>query len=149
MRYSLRPVTDNDYGFLFELHVATMKPYVEQIWGWDDAPQAAMFRNSFVPSKRQVIVIDGQDVGVLHADRRPDEVFLANIEIAPAFQGRGLGGRIITDILVDAHANGLPVSLRLLHVNPARHLYERLGFIEFDRTETHAQMRAALAGEPG
>lgn len=143
MDYSLRPAADGDYAFLSDLHIATMKPYVEQVWGWDDAVQAAMFRDSFIPSRLHVIVVEGQDAGVLQTQRRPDEVFLANIEIAPALQGRGLGGRVITDILTGAHANALPVTLRVLHVNPARRLYERLGFVEFDRTETHSLMRAA------
>jgi GNAT superfamily N-acetyltransferase len=141
MTYSLRLATDSDYTFLYELHIATVRPYVEQTWGWDDTLQATMFGDGFALSKLQVIVVDGQDAGVLQTEQRPDEVFLANIEIAPAFQGHGLGGRIISDIITDAHVGGLPVTLRVLHVNPARRLYERLGFVEFDRTETHALMR--------
>ena len=37
--YTLRPATAEDYAFLYDLHVATMKEYVAQTWGWDDAVQ--------------------------------------------------------------------------------------------------------------
>jgi ribosomal protein S18 acetylase RimI-like enzyme len=142
MRYALRLATEADYDFLYALHEATMRPTVSQIWGWDDARQSALFRERFDPATRQVIVIDGRDVGVLEVEERPVEVFLANIEIAPEQQNRGLGAAIITDILHDAHARRLPVTLQVNRVNPARWLYERLGFVETGRTETHYLMRA-------
>lgn len=148
MHYTLRPAMDADYEFLYALHEATMKPAVSQIWGWDDARQSALFRERFDPATRQVIVIDGRDVGVLEVEERPVEVFLANIEIAPEQQNRGLGAAIITDILHDAHARRLPVTLQVNRVNHARRLYERLGFVETGRTETHYLMRADAPG-PG
>jgi ribosomal protein S18 acetylase RimI-like enzyme len=142
MRYTLRPAGDADYDFLYALHEATMRPTVSQIWGWDDARQGVMFRERFDPAARRIIVLDGEAVGVLVVEERPGEVFLANIEIAPEQQGRGLGAAIITEILRDAHARGLPVTLQVNRVNHARRLYERLGFVEIGRTETHFQMRA-------
>lgn len=142
MRYTLHPATDSDYDFLFALHTATMRPTVAQIWGWDEARQAALFRERFSPAVRQIIVFEGRDVGVLEVEERPGEVFLANIEIAPEQQGRGLGAAIIADLLRDAAARGLPVTLQVNRVNPARRLYERLGFVETGRTETHYLMRA-------
>jgi ribosomal protein S18 acetylase RimI-like enzyme len=142
MRYTLRPAAQADYDFLYALHEATMRPTVTQIWGWDDARQSAIFRERFDPAARRIIVIDGRDAGVLEVEERPDEVFLANIEIAPEQQGRGLGAAIITDILFDAHARGLPVTLQVNRVNPARRLYGRLGFVETGQTETHYLMRA-------
>lgn len=142
MTYILRPATAEDRDFLYRLHVATMKPTVSQIWGWDDAVQAAYFRDRFDPSVRQVIVMDGRDVGVVEVERRPAEVFLSNIEIAPEYQGRGLGAAIIKDLLAEAHGRGLPVTLQVNRVNRARRLYERLGFVETGRSETHYRMRA-------
>src|SRR5215469_15175906 len=45
--YLLRPATLADYAYLYDLHVATMKPYVTQVWGWDDQSQAERFRQHF------------------------------------------------------------------------------------------------------
>jgi hypothetical protein len=44
MRYELRPATAADYAFVYDLHVASMKPYVTQVWGWDEQTQAERFR---------------------------------------------------------------------------------------------------------
>ena len=41
-----RPATENDTDFLYALHVATMKDYVDKTWGWDDAFQETVFRKN-------------------------------------------------------------------------------------------------------
>jgi putative hydrolase of the HAD superfamily len=140
--YELRAATDADYRFLYDLHVATLRAYVEQTWGWDEAYQKAYFQEHFEPARRRVIVVDGQDVGVLQVKRTEAEVVLQNIRIAPAWQRRGLGTAIIQDILAQAQRDGLPVALRVLKVNPAKRLYERLGFVVIGETPTHYKMRA-------
>jgi GNAT superfamily N-acetyltransferase len=119
-----------------------MKDYVAATWGWDDQFQARMFHQNFDPTTEQVVVAAGQDVGVLSVERRDTEIFLSHIEILPEFQGRGLGAAIINDILAEARGKGLPVSLRVLKVNPARRLYERLGFAVTGETPTHSMMKA-------
>ncbi len=48
---------------------------------------------------------------------------------------------------MDAEARHLPVALQVNRVNRARRLYERLGFREVGRTETHVAMRRDSAGE--
>jgi ribosomal protein S18 acetylase RimI-like enzyme len=93
--YSLRPATWADESFLYDLHRATMRAYVARTWGaWDESVQAAMFRAKFQPAMRQIVVVDGQAVGVVRVRRRPDALFLASIEVAPEQQGKGLGTAI-------------------------------------------------------
>lgn len=140
LAYSLRPATAADFSFLYDLHVASMKEYVTQTWGWDDAVQQELFAASFHPECRQIVVADGRDVGVLASERRPDDWFLASIAIAPSEQGRGVGAALIRDLLATAARDGLPVRLQVLKVNPARRLYERLGFVVTGETPTHYLM---------
>ena len=141
--YTLRPATDNDYAFLEALHTATMRDVVTQVWGWDAAIQGALFRRNFEPSRSQIVVVDEVDAGVFAVEKRDDTWFLANIEIAPAHQSRGLGAQLVAAVLAEAHAAGLPLTLKVLKVNRARVLYERLGFVTTGSTETHFLMRAA------
>ena len=140
--YSLRPATADDFPFLYDLHVATMRDYVTQTWGWDDAAQREMFAASFQPANSQIITINGLDIGVLAVEHRPDDWFLANFEIAPVAQGQGLGATIIRDLLATAARDGLPARFQVLKVNPARRLYERLGFAITGETPTHYLMSA-------
>ena len=127
--YTLRPATEADYDFLYALHCAAIREYVEPIWGWHEEWQAEYFRRKFNPNGRRVIEVEGHDAGVLVIEERPDELYLALIELLPGYQGRGIGTMIVTSLLDQAQNRGMPVTLDVLETNqPARRLYERLGF---------------------
>jgi len=66
-----------------------------------------------------------------------------NIQIMPAYQRQGVGTTVIRDILAKASRKGLPTTLWVMKVNPARELYERLGFEVAEETPTHYRMEAA------
>lgn len=143
--YQLRPASDDDYDFLFDLHVSTIRSSVEPIWGWDLEVQRRLFRDKWRRSaSRQVVVAEGRDVGVLEVREDEDQVFLGLIEVAPTYQCRGLGTAIITDVVASAHANGKPVVLHVLKSNPAAlRLYKRLAFqVLEDRDERWVMQRA-------
>ena len=82
--YELRPATRNDYQFLYQLLVSTMKQYVDQTWGWEEAHQQARFQARFRPADHQIIVVDGCEVGVISVHRSRTCLFLSEIQIAPA-----------------------------------------------------------------
>jgi len=140
MMYELRPATDDDLQFLYELHVATMKEYVDRTWGWDDADQWRRFQVRFNPAGQQVIVAHGRDVGKLVYEQQPTELFLAELEILPEFQGQGIGTEIVEDLIERAVRQRQPLRLRVLKVNRACQLYSRLGFSVADETDTHYRM---------
>ncbi|MFL7838111.1 MAG: GNAT family N-acetyltransferase [Candidatus Promineifilaceae bacterium] len=129
LRYSLRQATMDDYEFLYNLHVLALRPYVEQLWGWEEVWQQEYFERKFEPQKRKVIQIEGQDAGVLVVQQSNGQTHIDLIELMPQFQGQGVGTIIITDICSQAHERGEVVTLHVLKSNiPARRLYERLGF---------------------
>src|SRR5437879_9095405 len=134
---ALRGATNSDHDFLYNLHIRTMKTYVEQTWGWDEAKAVKMFSERVAQGHYEVIVLNGVDIGAVNCHRREDTLYVSNIEILPEYQGRGLGTKILQRILAAAQRDGLTVTLRILKVNPARSLYERLGFIVTREDETH------------
>jgi len=141
--YSLRAATDQDAAFIYGLRVAGLRDYVAQIWGWDEAFQAARFQERFDPACYQVVVVAGLDIGAVAVEWRDEVVFLADIEILSEWRGQGLGAAIVSTLLAEAGHRGLPVALQVLKVNPARRLYERLGFRVVEETPTHELMRTA------
>ncbi len=147
--YALRPATDADYDFLYQLHAATIRPAVEATWGWDDAFQQELFRSRWNPAKTQVVMVDGKMVGTLRLVENQDEIFLALIEIHPDHQNHGLGTTIIQDILTEAHQRSLPVLLHVLKANEAaRRLYERLGFAIIEEREERYIMKSSTPQSP-
>ena len=148
MHYTLREATEADRGFLWHLHKVTMKEYVSETWGWDEAFQRSYFEENFDPATRRIIVVDGEEAGVLSTERRAGALFLAVVEILPSHQGCGLGTRVIRDVLLCACRGGLHVTLKVLKANRrARRLYERLGFSVTGETET-SYLMASEAGYP-
>jgi ribosomal protein S18 acetylase RimI-like enzyme len=141
MRYQLRPATDKDYDFFYRLQVAAMKEYVAQTYGWDDAVQERYLSRKFAEREHQIIVVNGQDVGVLEINQTEDEIALMNIQIMPEYQRQGLGTAVLQDVLADANRQGLPITLWVMKVNPARELYKRLGFGVVEETATHYGMK--------
>jgi ribosomal protein S18 acetylase RimI-like enzyme len=138
----LRAARQEDAGFLYGLLKATMQAYVAQIWGWDEQWQRAYFQERFDPSQERIVVLEGEDIGVLSMEEKEDEVFLAKIYLLPEYQGQGIGTHLVQSVRDQAFGRGLPVTLQVLKVNPARRLYERLGFVEVGETETHTLMKA-------
>ncbi len=118
-----------------------MGDYVQQTWGWDDGWQRRHFDENFDPMHLQIVEYEGRAIGCISVRYPEGEILLAVIEIAPAFQRRGIGRFVIGNVLEDADRLQLPVKLSVLKVNPAHRLYERLGFRYAGETPTHYAMR--------
>jgi ribosomal protein S18 acetylase RimI-like enzyme len=144
-----RPALRTDVCFAFDALRAAMRTYVEATWGaWDDAHQHALFAPSFDLRTHRILVVAAVDAGVLAVDAHPLGVTLLRLYLLPAFQRRGVGGTVVGALVEAAHAGGLPVDLTVLRANdPARRLYERLGFRTVGETPTHLHMEAAPASE--
>jgi ribosomal protein S18 acetylase RimI-like enzyme len=135
-----RTATSDDKDFLWELKVASMRQYVEAVYGWDDSSQYGFFELGFCPQAIQIIEYDRQDIGMYELRERDSDWFLARIEILPAFQGKGIGGTVIQQMVARVSKTGKPLRLQVFKVNPARKLYERIGFLRTGETKTHFLM---------
>ncbi len=137
MEYTLRQATPSDMEYLFNLHRATMREYVDATWGWNDQWQRDYFERKFNPDESFIIQLHGQYAGVLVTEDRPDELYLSLIEVAPSYQRQGLGTAIINDLQTRAALAKKPMSLHVLKTNtPAHRFYEELGFVD-DSEEEH------------
>lgn len=140
--YALRPATTADARALWTIKKSCLRRYVEETWGvWDERLQHEHFSATFDPHETRVIATAAGCIGYLAVRAEPRELNLLNIMIAPAHQHRGLGTAILRELLADAQSRRVPVRLQVLRVNPARALYERLGFAVYEETPTHFRMR--------
>jgi ribosomal protein S18 acetylase RimI-like enzyme len=146
-RVTLRPAEEADLGFLWDLQESTMRPYIEATWGWDEAWQRQHFRRFKDPARIQIVELEGRAIGSIGLERYSDHIYVGAFQIEPAHQNRGIGTQLLRDVLADAKRADLPVKLQVLKMNPAKRLYERLGFSVSDETDTHFEMRHDRIGQ--
>ena len=137
----LRPATEDDRRFLRQLHHRCFRRWVEEVWGWDDAEQDRRFDAAWTTAGHFVVELNGTPIGALRTSQRHDHLFIDDIEIDPDHQGRGIGTRLLQRVLADAESSGTSVRLQVLRNNPAKRLYERLGFRVDGSNDTHYLMQ--------
>ncbi len=142
--FYLSPVTKEDLPWLFDLHKAALKEYVEQIWAWDEAWQQDYFYKKFNQNS-QLIMLDGKRVGRVTVEEKSDHIFLAYIALLPAYQNKGIGTEVISSVMKEASDKGKPLTLTVLCSNPAKALYERLGFVIVESDEVRHRLTYWLA----
>jgi predicted GNAT family acetyltransferase len=64
----------------------------------------------------------------LYLHRREGGLRIMDIALLPGFRGRGVGGTILRALQAEAVVDGGGLSIHVEAFNPARRLYERLGF---------------------
>src|SRR4051812_45028144 len=99
MKLSFRQATDDDLEYLYRVKDATLRPYVEQTHGpWDEPQQRRLFEERLRPWATRIVLVDGRQAGmieVLPDDASNPNVHLANIWLAPEYQGQGIGTRLV------------------------------------------------------
>jgi len=123
-----RPAQENDYEFCRILHHQGMKPYVEPLWGWNDDFQNPRYAKLWQPIRIKIIQYDGKDVGYFETSAVDSAVKLVNIFVIEELRGQGIGGQVVLDFINQYKAVTPKLILNVLWNNPAKHLYERLGF---------------------
>jgi ribosomal protein S18 acetylase RimI-like enzyme len=134
----LRPAAPGDRAFLVDLYAAVREPELAHV-PWDDATrrtfvehqfraQDAHYRQHYPGARLDVIEVDGEPAGRLYVHRGPRDIRIMDIALAPEFRGRAIGSGLLRRLISEAGATGRTLSIHVEVNNPARRLYERLGF---------------------
>jgi ribosomal protein S18 acetylase RimI-like enzyme len=121
----VRRALSGDRDFLFAVRRATLRTYVDQTSGWDDAEQRAIADKEFADLPYAVVEESGRPVGYVCVRHESEYDFVEEIALLPEAQGRGIGTQLLREILAAARR---PVRLSVFVSNPAQTLYARLGF---------------------
>ena len=136
---TLRPMRDEDMEFLFRLYASTREEELAVV-AWTPEQKEAFLRHQFqaqhahyqqhyaATSTFNVVERGGRPIGRLYVARWAREIRIVDIAILPQHQGRGTGEALLRALLDEGDAAGKPVSIHVEANNPARRLYERLGF---------------------
>ena len=148
---SLRAATIDDLPSARDIYLGTMRYITDRLSDWDEARHMAQFAERFILDEVRIIVSDNEDVGWLQVGESDDEIFLKQISLQPRSQRRGIGSRLIADLLERARRTGKPVRLGVVKINPAVELYRRHGFVitSEDEFKLYMEKPPAPAKPPG
>jgi ribosomal protein S18 acetylase RimI-like enzyme len=146
-----RAATPDDVPFFLYLYATTRIDEMNLV-PWTDEQKAAFLQQQFFAQKAHydeyyvdcqflVIEMDGERIGRLYIDRDEQEIAIIDIALLPQFRGRGIGRMLMQEILDEARDTGKAVRIYVEHFNPARHLYDRLGFEHVDTNGVYHLMR--------
>ncbi len=135
---TLRPIAEADLGFLRRLYGTTRADEMSLLDWTDDQKdefvrfqfeaQHAYYTEQFPEASFDLVLEDGEPIGRLYVDRRPEEIRLIDIALLPEKRRGGIGGSLMRSVLDEAAAASLPVQIHVERNNPAMGLYRRLGF---------------------
>ena len=156
--YTLRPATPTDEPFLremlyqslyvedgaapFPLEVVHQAELARYFKGWGrrgDLGFIAVDAGSNLPiGAAWSRLPDGADKGFAYVDDETPELAVA---VLPERRGQGIGTDLLKRLLAEAERSFPAISLSVSPNNPARRLYERLGFETLDVRGGHPLMR--------
>jgi len=94
----------------------------------DTERQSAGFTQQWRVAEVRIISVADEDVGWLQAAPAPDAIFLGQLYLARRLQRQGIGSRVMQNLIEEATLARKAITLAMVKINPARGLYERLGF---------------------
>jgi predicted acetyltransferase/GNAT superfamily N-acetyltransferase len=145
---ALRSARRDDFAFCQRVTHETMRSIIERLFGWDEKGQAEKFASQWRLDETRIITYAGDDVGWLQTRQVEDAIFLASLYLDAPFHGRGIGTQVMQIIISEARRHGKAVTLDVVKINPARRLYERLGFRTTGEDEYKFYMRREADAMP-
>lgn len=127
MHLEFRTARENDIDFLLELRLQTMDEHLRAM-GIRFSRAEHRERVLFEFEHARVVMVDRIDVGMVKYLARDGALYLQQLQVLPAFQGKGVGAAVLERLLREADERAMPMALSVLKKNPALKLYERFGF---------------------
>ncbi len=122
-----RPALESDLNFLLDLRTKTMNPHLIAS-SLSTAVDSHMLRIKYKFEHASIIEYNRTSIGLLKIERKQDGIELIQIQIDPLYQGKGIGKKILEQIINEANSDKKSITLQVLKVNKAQRLYVKLGF---------------------
>ncbi|CAG9001440.1 MAG: hypothetical protein CENE_03460 [Candidatus Celerinatantimonas neptuna] len=127
LNFQLRKACSHDIPFLLDLRQVTMEHYLREVgMPTDRASYLERIRYHF--DCAEIVWIEGCPTGLFKACFQSElqRWYVVQLQIHPDFQNQKIGSRLLGQLI--GKARGYPVALHVVKTNPARRLYQHLGF---------------------
>lgn len=139
--FSLRYITVDDLPLLEAIYASTRQEELAQVTYWSEDAKAAFLAQQFHAQHQYyqthyanadfwIIESGGLPAGRLYVDWNfsDTEIRIVDIALLPPFRNQGLGSALLQGIFQKARQVNKAVTIHVESHNPAKSLYQRLGF---------------------
>lgn len=136
---SLRKHTQQDIPFMEALYASTReselamtrfsKQEKQDFIHQQFSAQYQHYKLHYCTDDFNIIDFEGMPVGRLFVDYWDNEIRIVDIALIPEYRNKGLGSYFFQQLFEQAKDSKRSVTIHVEHHNPARALYERLGFV--------------------
>lgn len=147
---ALRSETDDDLPFLMRVYASTRADEMALVpWTLDQkqsflvhqfGAQRYHYRTYFADAAFDVIERNGRAIGRLYLDERQTRIHIVDIALMPEARGGGIGTALLAAIQDYAVTRRKGVDIFVERMNPARTLYDRMGFKVIREEEIYLEM---------
>ncbi|GAA0894150.1 hypothetical protein GCM10009122_38300 [Fulvivirga kasyanovii] len=130
----------SDINYLLWLREETMVPHLKQA-GFKVDEENHQKALSYKFEGARIIFYGNERVGLIKTSFGENYIKIIQFQIAPEHQGRGLGSKVISKLIVEAPEHIDFFILSVLKENKARKLYEKCGFVVTGENDHSFEMR--------
>lgn len=116
--------------------------------GWDEEFQSSGFWKHHPLEEFQVVVVGSTRAGAMHVQEQESLNVIRMIFLVPEFQGSGIGSQLLRGEVARAQELAKQLHLKVIKINPAKRLYDRLGFSIIEEDSVSYHMRAVQQVAP-
>ncbi|MEO6686387.1 MAG: GNAT family N-acetyltransferase [Dyadobacter sp.] len=137
----LRKIKQDDLSVLREIYGTTRQLEMDRVPHWTDLmksefikqqfqAQHSHYQNNYPEADFWILERNNNVIGRLYVEdnSKQSAIRIIDITLLPEFRGKGSGTGILKDLIQKASDCNLPLSIHVESFNPAKRLYERLGF---------------------
>lgn len=135
----LRPADAEDEGVLFEVFSSTWQRAVaampnpaltQHFLRIQYTAQERRFATRYPELERFVVMVGDQPAGRMFLYRSTTSIHLVDLTLLPTFHDRGLGAALVRELMDDAVAQQMSITIRLERTDSAaQERYRRAGFV--------------------
>lgn len=138
----LKPITEKDIPFLYEVYKSTRleeltianfsKEELENFLKMQFNLQHTQYMKIYKNADFDIIYYNNSPVGRLYVARANKDIRIIDIALLTNHRKKGIGKKLISDLIKESEKSNLPLSLHVEKNNPILPFYKRIGFKELE-----------------
>ncbi len=139
--FELRPSSPSDMAFCWPIYRESMMPLTEAVTQWNEEAQRKLVEHAVGHAGTSILQSEKADAGWLQVEESGHAVQLRHLYLVGPMRNRGLGSAFLVWMKERADRKRKDLVLEVMANNPARRLYDRLGFKPVETAGNKVTMR--------